>query len=116
MKTMLGYWPYLGKQNIFIFLYFFDVSTKTGYFHTGLVSLPYKKYKQIFINNASTNFQKNTYLNNSFKENFPNGPDPAHKETGPKSAQHKMGLLSTGLDSAQPKPHDFYRAGLSSAQ
>jgi hypothetical protein len=37
---MLGYWSYVGKQNIFSFLYiFFDVSTKTGYFHTGLVSL-----------------------------------------------------------------------------
>jgi len=39
---MLGYWPYAGKQNIFHFI-FFDVSTKTGYFHTGHVSLPYKK-------------------------------------------------------------------------
>jgi len=84
------------ENKTFFILYFFDVSTKIGYFHTGLVSLPYKKYKQILINNASTNFQKITYLNNSFKENFPNGPDPAHKETRPKSAQHKMGPLSTG--------------------
>ena len=75
------------NKTFFHFIFFFDVSTKTGYFHTGLVSLPYKKYKQILINNASTNFQKITYLNNSFKENFPNGPDPAQKENGPKSAQ-----------------------------
>jgi len=31
-----------------------------------------------------------------FEENFLNGPDPAQKENGPKSAQNKMGLLSTG--------------------
>ena len=34
---------------------------------------------------------------------FLTGPDPAQKETGPKSAQNKLGLLSTGLDSAQPE-------------
>jgi hypothetical protein len=29
---MLGYWPYAGKQNIFYFIFFFDVSTKPGIF------------------------------------------------------------------------------------
>jgi hypothetical protein len=75
---------------------------KTGIFIPELY-LYHIKIQTILINNASTNFQKITDLNNSFEENFPNGPDPTHKETGPKSAQHKMGLLSTGLDSAQPK-------------
>jgi hypothetical protein len=89
------------------FIFFFDVPMKTGYFHTGLVSLPYKKYKQILINNASTNFQKITYLNNSLKENFLNGPDSTQRKMGRNQPKNKMGLLSTGLDSAQPKPHDW---------
>ena len=101
---MLGYWPYAGKQNIFSFYIFFDVSTKTGYFHTGLVSLPYKKYKQILINNASTNFQKITYLNNSFKENFSTRPT---KRLGRNQPNIKWAHFLQGLDSAQPKPHDW---------
>ena len=51
---MLGYWPYAGKQNIFYFIFFFDVSTKTGYFHNGLISLPYKKI-QAYIDKQCIN-------------------------------------------------------------
>jgi hypothetical protein len=76
------------ENKTFFILYFFLMSRrKPGIFIPDLYLYHIKKYKQILINNASTNFQKNTYLNNSFKENFPNGPDPAQKENGPKSAQ-----------------------------
>ena len=98
---MLGYWPYAGKQNIFYFI-FFDVSTKTGYFHTRLVSLLYKKYKQILINNASTNFQKNTYLNNSLKKVF---------RTGQTRPTKRLGRNQPNINGPT-----FYRAGLSPAQ
>jgi len=77
------------NKTFFCYIFFFDVSTKNRYFHTGTVSLPYKNTNHI----DKQCIQKITDLNNSFEENFPNGPDPAHKETGPKSAQHKMGLL-----------------------
>jgi hypothetical protein len=53
--------------------------------------------------NTVINLEKITFFFEIiFKEFFcSNGPDPARKETRPKSAQNKTGLLSTGLDSAQ---------------
>ena len=42
-----------------------------------------------------------------FEENFLNGPDSTQRKMGRNQPKNKMGLLSTGLDSAQPKPHDW---------
>jgi hypothetical protein len=75
---MLGYWPYAGKQNIFHFIFFFWCLDENRVFSYRTCIFIVQKY------NLAENHRFFKYI---FEENFLNGPDPAQKENGPKSAQ-----------------------------
>jgi len=82
---------------------FFDVLTKIGFFNTGFVSLQYKNTNRHWSKYINKITENHIFFEIIFEEFLFEQPDPARKETGPKSAQNKTDLLPTGLDSAQPK-------------
>jgi hypothetical protein len=82
---------------------FFENLTKTDYFNTGFVSLQYKNTNRYWSKYSNKITENHIFWNNFLKNFCSSGPDPAQKETGPKSARNKLGP-------------GFYRAGLSPAQ
>jgi hypothetical protein len=74
---MLGYWPYAWKQNIFFLFLFFWCLDENRVFSYRICIFIVQKYK------LAENHRFFKYI---FEENFLNGPDPAQKENGPKSA------------------------------
>jgi hypothetical protein len=83
---------------------FFENLTKTDYFNTGFVSLQYKNTNRYWSKYSNKITENHIFFKIIFLKNFcSSGPDPAQKETGPKSARNKLGP-------------GFYRAGLSPAQ
>lgn len=74
---MLGYWSYAGKQNIFYFIFFWCLDQNRVFSYRTCIFIV-QKY------NLAENHRFFKYI---FEENFLNGPDPAQKENGPKSAQ-----------------------------
>ena len=98
------------KTKHFLFFYFFDDLTKTGYFNTGFVSLQYKNTNRYWPKCSNKLVENHIFFWKFFFWNlkFFTRPNPAQKGTGPKLARNKISLLSTGLDSIQPPRLGWY--------
>jgi len=91
VKTMLGYWPYAWKQNIFSFLYFFWCLDENRVFSYRICILYSTKIQTC---------RKSQIFEYIFEENFWMGHTRPKRKMG-RHRPNSMGLLSTGLDSAQ---------------
>ena len=80
---------------------------KPGIFIPDLYLYHIKKIQADIDKQCINKLSENHIFKYMFEENFLNGPDSTQRKMGRNQPKNKMGLLSIGLDSAQPKPHDW---------
>jgi len=83
---------------------FFENLTKTDYFNTGFVSLQYKNTNRYWSKYSNKITENHIFWNNFFWRIFVRaGQTRPKRKLGQNRPEINWGLVSTGLDSAQPK-------------